>query len=69
MRYSRTALALPAAMLSAALTGCAGSTSEFERQWAGRTPPDFQLANLDGETTSLSQFRGRPVLLAFWAHG
>ncbi len=29
--------------------------------------PDFTLANLEGKKVSLSQFRGRPVLLYFWA--
>lgn len=29
--------------------------------------PDFELPDLDGQTHSLSSFRGRPVLLNFWA--
>lgn len=29
--------------------------------------PAFTLTNLDGSKTSLDQFRGRPVILAFWA--
>ncbi len=29
--------------------------------------PDFRLPGLDGEEVSLSDFRGRPVLLNFWA--
>lgn len=29
--------------------------------------PDFTLHNLDGEEVSLSDFRGHPVLLNFWA--
>lgn len=69
MRFSRSAYMLPAAVMAAALCGCSGSTSELERQWSGKTPPDFKLANLDGKVTSLSQFRGKPVLLAFWGHG
>ena len=31
------------------------------------TAPDFRLQNLAGEDVSLSDFRGRPVLLNFWA--
>ena len=29
--------------------------------------PDFQLYNLEGELVSLSDFRGSPVILNFWA--
>ncbi|MBI2847216.1 MAG: TlpA family protein disulfide reductase [Chloroflexi bacterium] len=29
--------------------------------------PDFRLASLDGNTLSLSELRGRPVLVNFWA--
>jgi peroxiredoxin len=33
----------------------------------GGTAPDFNMANLKGQQVSLSQFRGRPVILNFWA--
>jgi peroxiredoxin len=33
----------------------------------GETAPDFILENLDGQTVSLSEFRGLVVLLDFWA--
>ena len=29
--------------------------------------PDFELKAIDGEKVRLSQFRGRPVVLAFWS--
>lgn len=29
--------------------------------------PDFTLRDLEGREVSLSQFRGRPVMLFFWA--
>jgi peroxiredoxin len=32
----------------------------------GDVAPDFTLASLDGKQVSLSQFRGRPVMLNFW---
>lgn len=32
-----------------------------------RPAPDFQLAGLDGETHSLSQHRGRVVIINFWS--
>jgi peroxiredoxin len=34
---------------------------------AGHPAPDFTLTNLDGEEVSLSDFRGQPVILNFWA--
>lgn len=33
----------------------------------GNTAPDFSLTTLDNETVKLSQFRGKPVLINFWA--
>jgi len=33
----------------------------------GNRALDFQLPNLDGQIVSLSSFRGKPVLLNFWA--
>lgn len=33
----------------------------------GHPAPDFTLTSLDGETVSLSDFRGRPVVVNFWA--
>ncbi len=33
----------------------------------GRPAPDFTLPDLDGQLVSLSDYRGRPVLLNFWA--
>jgi cytochrome oxidase Cu insertion factor (SCO1/SenC/PrrC family) len=33
----------------------------------GNMAPDFNLQDTDGNTLKLSGFRGRPVLLNFWA--
>ena len=33
----------------------------------GKQAPDFQLPNLEGQSISLSDFRGNPILLNFWA--
>ncbi len=34
---------------------------------SGNPAPDFALPNLDGETIRLSQFKGRVVIVNFWA--
>jgi len=36
---------------------------------AGAKAPQFELISLKGETVSLSQFKGRPVLAMFWSAG
>jgi peroxiredoxin len=33
----------------------------------GKPAPDFQLATLDGQTIKLSDYRGKKVILNFWA--
>ena len=33
----------------------------------GQTAPDFSLKNLQGETVSLKDFKGKIVVLDFWA--
>ncbi|TKC19245.1 peroxiredoxin family protein [Robertmurraya kyonggiensis] len=33
----------------------------------GVTAPDFELVNLEGKTVKLSQFKGKKVMLNFWA--
>jgi peroxiredoxin len=35
--------------------------------FVGKLAPDFTLPTLDGTKVSLSQFRGQPVLINFWA--
>jgi thiol-disulfide isomerase/thioredoxin len=59
----RTADGLGVVELPAALntTGRGVSTDP------GRAAPDFMLASLDGSTVRLSDLRGKPVLVNFWA--
>ena len=42
-------------------------TASVEGTQVGNLAPDFQLQNLDGQTVSLSNLRGKPVLINFWA--
>ncbi len=44
--------------------GCASTAIKV-----GDRAPDFQLSSLDGRTVKLSDFRGKPILLSFWAYG
>ena len=37
------------------------------KQFINKPAPDFQVADLKGETLSLAQYRGQVVLLNFWA--
>jgi len=47
------------------ITGCSGGTSQ--EPVVGKSAPDFQLKNLDGQSISLSDLQGKPVLINFWA--
>ncbi len=48
--------------LALVTTGCQSKGTQV-----GNTAPDFELKNLDGETVILSELRGSPVMLNFWA--
>ncbi len=75
---------LAAALLAVALVGCASpeeraarkQTQEFEAKQqelvanlTNKPAPNFELTALDGPKVKLSDFRGKPVLLAFFAYG
>ena len=47
------------------LTGSINSNARMPKE--GEVVPDFQLAALDGRTVKLSDLRGQPVLINFWA--
>ena len=60
------AIGLALSLLSGmALAGC--SSASGEGIFVGERAPDFQLPDLDGNTVSLSDLRGKPILLNFWA--
>src|ERR1700732_998701 len=45
----------------------AGQTASAGPSMTGQAAPDFTLETLDGKTVRLSDFRGKGVLLNFWA--
>jgi len=47
------------------MAGCSSSSTQGVE--VGDLAPDFQLQNLDGQTISLGNLRGKPVLINFWA--
>ncbi len=42
-------------------------TASGEGTQVGNLAPDFQLQSLDGQTVSLGNLQGKPVLINFWA--
>ncbi len=54
-------------ILAATLTRCARGPSGEESPEVGRTAPNFKLPDLSGHQVSLDQFRGKIVMLDFWA--
>jgi len=48
------------------VTGCSTGSESLGAQ-VGEPAPDFQLQNLDGQTVSLGNLRGKAVLINFWA--
>ncbi len=48
--------------------GCSSPQNALDRRWVGQQAPDFELEDLDGAPVKLSAYRGRPLILAFWAY-
>jgi thiol-disulfide isomerase/thioredoxin len=55
-------LAALLAAIAVLLTACGGGETAD-----GPSAPDLEFENFDGELTSLSEFRGQPVVVNFWA--
>ncbi|MDO8568449.1 MAG: TlpA disulfide reductase family protein [Dehalococcoidales bacterium] len=70
-RLSRLALLLAISLVALVLVlpACSSgkASAQEEGYSAGNLAPGFGLQNLAGETVSLNDFRGRPVLINFWA--
>lgn len=58
---------LPIALLFMATTVLLIVSCSSPAPQVGKEAPDFQLPNLEGQVISLSDFRGKPILLNFWA--
>lgn len=50
-----------------AMAGCSNGAGTEKVPEVGDTAPDFTLQSLSGKKVSLSDYRGKPVLLNFWA--
>ncbi len=44
-----------------------GTTAQVGGEVRGQVAPDFQLQTIDGKNMKLSDFRGKAILLNFWA--
>ena len=49
------------------ITGCSGGSKPAPGPRVGKPAPDFQFQTSDGQSSSLSNLRGKPVLINFWA--
>lgn len=56
----------PAPTVTTTTTPGTPATTTVQGNQVGNLAPDFQLNNLEGKSVSLSDFRGKPVLLDFW---
>lgn len=60
-------LILPLLLILLTLAACAPASALQTAPEVGSLAPDFQLTNLAGEKVALSDYRGQPVLVNFWA--
>ena len=64
-----TNIMIPIAVLVSMLVmvGCSEDIVTDKVPAPGRPAPDFHLPDLDGQTVSLGELQGRPVMVNFWA--
>jgi peroxiredoxin len=66
-------LIIPVILAALVISGCGGSTittgngTPITAPVVGARAPDFTASTLDGETITLDELRGQPVILNFWA--
>lgn len=57
-------------MMPLALSACKmGDPSASAMSLKGKLAPDFTLKDTEDQDITLSAYRGRPIILAFWAYG
>ncbi|HIH96222.1 MAG TPA: TlpA family protein disulfide reductase [Thermoplasmata archaeon] len=62
-----SALVLTLGFVTAGCSAPSSPPTPTQGTKVGNLAPDFQLHNLEGKPVSLSGFRGKPVMLNFWA--
>lgn len=66
-RLAKICLTVAVAFMLASGLIAPGCSSSNQAPEMGKLAPDFQLPTLEGQTVFLSDYRGKPVLLNFWA--
>ncbi len=64
-----TAIAALGIWVLAALVWPRFDQSEYHQAIVGTVAPDFELLDLQGNRVRLNDYRGRPIVLGFWAMG
>ena len=59
--------ALASASHAELVPSVAGDVPQSQTSLVGKPAPDFVLENVSGQTVSLSSFKGKPLLINFWA--
>ena len=65
----RVFLGLMACALLATISCTSADARNFHAQRRNKPAPDFKLTALDGGNVRLSEQKGKPIVLAFFAYG
>ena len=66
-RVLRIVMLISVVVSGLVMAGCSAGSAPAQAPQVGSLAPDFQLQELNGQLVSLSNLRGKPVLLNFWA--